>query len=422
MRVTPAPLAVLLATAPAAADELHARAQRLHASAIVVDTHEDVPEQLLEKWADLATPGATPHVDLPRLRTGGVGAAFFSVYLPSETEQAGTAAKQALEVFDLVDRVVEAHPDRLVAATSVADIRAARRAGKVAILKGVEGGHQLENSLARLRSFARLGARYLTLTHNRPTAWADSAGPYHGVSANPAVNAPHGGLTAFGKRVVRELNRLGVAVDISHVSDAVVTQALQVSRAPVFASHSSCRALASTPRNLSDDQIRAIAAGGGVVMINFGSAFLDQRAYDAAHAFTLATAPRVQALEERYAKDPTALAAELKTLRSEFQPLRASWTAIVDHLEHVMRLAPGAAGLGTDVDGVDDLPTGFDDIAALPRLTEELLRRGHSEAEVRGVLGENFLRFLGRVEATAASLKGEPPDLAPFEPERDRAR
>lgn len=409
-------LSLAVAAGPAAAEELATRAERLHRSAIVIDTHQDVPEKLRQKWADLANPGATTDVDLPRLRKGGVTAAFFSVYLPAASERAGTASREALELFDIVDRVVAAHPEAFVAATTAAEIRAAKRAGKIALLKGVEGGHLIENSLARLRIYARLGARYMTLTHVEPNGWADSSGPFWQHDWSPRTAAPHGGLTGFGRRVVREMNRLGMAVDISHTSDEVVAQALEVSRAPVFASHSSCRSIANMPRNLTDDQIRAIAARGGVVMINAGSGFLDQRSYDAMRRYSASIGPQLEALRARHAADPVRLEAEEYKLWAPFTPVRTSWTAIVDHLEHVMQLAPGAAGLGTDFDGVEDLPTGFDDVAAIPRITEELLRRGHDEAEVRGVLGENFLRYLARVEATAASLKEEPADAAPFTP------
>ena len=228
----------------------------------------------------------------------------------------------------------------------------------------------------------------------------------------------HGKLTTFGKRVVLEMNRIGIAVDVSHVSDDVLAQALLVSRAPVFASHSSCRALADMPRNLTDAQIRAIAARGGVVMINVGSGFIDQGAYDAMRRFSVSIGPRVEALRATYASEPQKLAQESEALWKDFKPVRAPFTKVVDHVEHVMKIAPGAAGIGSDFDGVEDVPDGFEDVSRFPRITEELLRRGHSEAEVRGVLGENFLRFLSRIEETAASLAHEPPDATPFPAKR----
>jgi membrane dipeptidase len=414
MRSLAAAVLVLLAAAPAGTRDLAARAARLQRESIVVDTHEDVPWQLYRKWADLGTAGATKEVDIPRLVKGGVTAPFFAVYLPPDRERAGTAAKETLEIIDVVDRVVASHPEILVPATTVAGIRAAKRAGKIAILTGIEGGHALENSLARLRTYGRLGVRYMTLTHTASTAWADSSGAFWEHDWDPKKNAVHGGLTDFGRRVVREMNRIGMAVDVSHVSDEVVAQALAVSRAPVFASHSSCRALADMPRNLTDEQIRAIAARGGVVMVNAGSMFLDPASYDAMRRFAVSIGPQVEALRTRHAGDPLKLEKASEALWEAYTPRRTSWRTYVDHIEHVMRIAPGAAGLGTDFDGVDDVPEGLDDVSMLPKVTEELLRRGHSEEEVRGVLGENFLRFLARVEATAASLSGEPPDATPF--------
>jgi membrane dipeptidase len=405
---------VLVASGTGRTDDFAARAAKLQRESIVVDTHEDVPWQLLKKWVDLGTPGATKDVDIPRLVKGGVTASFFAVYLPPEREKTGTAAKETLEIIDVVDRVVASHPEILVSAASVAEIRAAKKAGKIAILKAIEGGHALENSLARLRTFGRLGVRYMTLTHTAPTAWADSSGPFWEHDWDPKKNAIHGGLTEFGKRVVREMNRIGMAVDVSHVSDDVIAQALVVSRAPIFASHSSCRALANMPRNLTDDQIRAISAKGGVVMVNAGSSFLDQKSFDAMRRFSISIGPKVEALRATYASDPLKLEKASEALWEGFTPRRTSWTTYVDHLEHVMKIAPGAAGFGTDFDGVDDEPDGLEDVSRLPKVTEELLRRGHSEEEVRGVLGENFLRFLSRVETTAASLASELPDATPF--------
>ncbi len=407
-------LALGLTLAAARGDDLALRAAKLHREAIVVDTHEDVPWKLWKKWVDLATPGATPDVDIPRLRKGGVTASFFAVYIPSSHEKAGMATKEALEVLDLVDRAVASHPEVFLAATSVAEIRAGKKAGKIAILKGLEGGHAIENSLARLRTFARLGVRYMTLTHTRSNGWADSSGPFWEHDWDPKKTALHGGLTEFGRHVVREMNRIGMAVDVSHVSDDVIAQSLQVSRAPIFASHSSCRAIANVARNLTDDQIRAIGEKGGVVMINVSSAFLSQNSFDAMRRFSISIGPRIEALRAKYVGDPVKLEEEEQKVWEGFRPVRASWTKIVDHIEHVLKIAPGGAGIGTDFDGIEDDPEGFDDISMLPKITEELLRRGRSPEEIRGVLGENFLRFLVRVEATAAALRDEPPDTTLF--------
>jgi membrane dipeptidase len=358
------------AAATARGDDLAARAERLVRGAVVVDTHEDVPWALREKWADLATPGATAHVDLPRLKRGGVGAVFFAVFTPGEMADKHESAHVALELSDLVDRVVAAHPAELVAASSVAEIRRARAAGKIAVLKGIEGGHAIEDSLALLRQFHRLGVRYMTLTHTNSNGWADSLGSFKAVPYDPAKTRIHGGLTDFGRQVVAEMNRLGIAVDVSHVSPETLRDVLAASRAPAFASHSSCRALTDNPRNLTDEQIRAIADKGGVVMINASSAFVDAESLAAARAGK---------------QRPTTLA------------------RYVDHIEHALKLAPGAVGLGTDFDGIEDPPSDFADVSYVPRLVEELLRRGHSDEEVRGVLGENFLRYFARVEKIAQS-------------------
>jgi membrane dipeptidase len=362
-----------VATTSARAEDVAAHAARLVKSSVIVDTHEDVPWELREKWADLAVAGATKHVDLPRLRAGGVGAVFFAVFTPGELADKGQAAHVAFELSDLVDRVVAAHPRDLVAATSVAEIRAARKSGRIAILKGIEGGHAIEDSLALLRDFHRLGVRYMTLTHTNTNNWADSLGSFREPGYDPAKWRKHGGLTAFGKEVVAEMNRLGIAVDVSHVSPDTLRDVLAVGKAPPFASHSSCRALTDNPRNLTDEQIVAIAKAGGVVMINASSSFLDAEGLAAVRA----------------------------------KPQRAFATTLsryVDHLEHALKLAPGAVGLGTDFDGIDDPPKDFADVSYFPRLVEELLRRGHSDEEVRGILGESFLRYLSRVESASSPM------------------
>jgi membrane dipeptidase len=360
--------AIVTLSSSAHAEELAAHAARLLRGAVVIDTHEDVPWELREKWADLGQLGATKHVDIPRLRQGGVGAVFFAVFTPGTLADKGQAAHVAFELSDIVDRAVAAHPEALVAATSVAEIRAARKSGRIAILKGIEGGHAIEDSLGLLRQFYRLGVRYMTLTHTNTNTWADSLGNFTDPAYDPAKWRKHGGLTPFGKEVVAEMNRLGMAVDVSHVSAETLRDVLAVGKAPPFASHSSCRALTDNPRNLTDEQIAAIAKVGGVVMVNASSSFLDDEGLAAARA----------------------------------KPQRKYATTIgryVDHIEHALKLAPGGVGLGTDFDGIEDPPKDFADVSYVPKLVEELLRRGHSDEEIRGVLGENFLRYLGRVES-----------------------
>jgi membrane dipeptidase len=410
-----APAAPSAAGAPAG--EIDARARRLHASAIVVDTHLDAPDELHRKWADLAVPGATRHFDIPRARAGGLTAPFFAVYVPATYAETGGAARYTLEIIDLVRRVVAAHPADLVAATAPADIRRAKKDGRIAVLMGIEGGHAIEDSLAALRQFHALGVRYMTLTHTNTNHWADATGPFYLPDYDPAAARVHDGLTDFGREVVREMNRIGMLVDVSHVSDATLADVLETSRAPVFASHSSCRALSNIPRNLTDDQIRKIAAKGGVVMINIGSYFLDQESVDAARAELDRIRPEYLRIKSEMAADPQARDAAIGALLETMARRRTSWTRAVDHIEHVIAVAgPGAVGLGTDFDGIPDPPEGLADVSMLPRLTAELLRRGHGEAEVRGVLGENFLRFFEKALAVSAALATEPPSTAVYAP------
>ena len=411
-------LAVLILPMIARADDIATRAQKIHASAIVVDTHLDAPDQLSSKWADVANRGATDHFDLPRARQGGLTAAFFSIYVAASYAEHG-AARRALELIDLTHRVVDGHPHDMALATTPAEIRAAKQAGKIAVLMGIEGGHAIEDSLGVLREMYRAGVRYMTLTHVNTNHWADSSGPFYEPDFDPKKSAVHGGLSEFGKDVVKEMNRIGMIVDISHVSDATIRDVLAVSRAPVMASHSSCRVLSSIPRNLTDDQIKQIAARGGVVMINVGSAFLDQKIYDQFTAQMARLKPEYLRLKATYAKDPDRLRAELMALqKKQGPPPRASWTKVVDHIEHVIQVGgEDAVGIGDDFDGIGDPPIGFDDVSMYPKLSEELLRRGHSEAQIRKVLGENFLAFFARVEAARDKLANEAPATAVY---RDR--
>lgn len=403
-------LAILFVPMIARADDVATRAKKLHAEAIVVDTHLDAPDQLASKWADVAVKGATDHFDIPRARDGGLTAPFFSIYVAASYADHG-AARRALELIDLTHRVVDGHPKDLTLAGSVAEIRAAKQAGKLAILMGIEGGHAIEDSLGVLREMYRAGVRYMTLTHTNTNHWADSSGPFYEPDFDPKKSAVHDGLTAFGKDVVKEMNRVGMIVDISHVSDATIRAVLAVSRAPVMASHSSCRAISNMPRNLTDDQIKQIAAKGGVVMINVGSGFLDQKVYDQFTARLAKIRPEYLKLKATYAKDPARLRAEMQARSKNQDPLpRAVFAKVVEHIEHVIAVGgEDAVGIGDDFDGIQDPPIGFEDVSFYPKLSEELLRRGHSEARVKKVLGENFLAFFARVEAVKAKLASEPP-------------
>jgi membrane dipeptidase len=413
--VRPWLFAVLLVPMIARADDVSPRARKLHAEAIVVDTHLDAPDQLSSKWADVGTRGATDHFDIPRAREGGLTAPFFSIYVAASYADHG-AARRALELIDITHRTVDAHPKDLTLANTAADIQTAKQAGKIAVLMGIEGGHAIEDSLAVLREMYRAGVRYMTLTHTNTNHWADSSGPFYEPDFDPKKSAIHNGLTEFGKSVVKEMNRVGMIVDISHVSDATIRDVLATSRAPVMASHSSCRALSNMPRNLTDDQIKQIAAKGGIVMINFGSAFLDQQIYDGFVAKLAKVKPEYLRLKALYGKDPARLRTEMQALsKKQDKPRRAAWTKVIDHIEHVMKIGgEDAVGIGADYDGIEDPPDGLDDVSMLPKISEELLRRGHSEAQVKKVLGGNFLAFFARVEAVKAKLASEPPATAVY--------
>ena len=408
-----------LTTTTTHADNLADRAKKLQREAIVLDTHLDAPMELADKWADVATRGATTHFDLPRAKEGGLTAAFFSIFVAASYADAG-AARKALELIDITKRVVADHPNDMMLATTVEDIRAAKKAGKLAVLMGIEGGHAIEDSLGVLREMYRAGVRYMTLTHTNTNHWADSSGAYYLPDFDPKQSRVHGGLSEFGRDVVKEMNRLGMIVDVSHVSDETVDDVLETSRAPVMASHSSCRALSNMPRNLTDDQIKRIAAKGGVVMINFGSAFLDQQIWDGFVALKKKVLPEWKKIKKRHARNPEAMfGALIKAFMAHGRPPQAAYTKVADHIDHVIKIGGiDAVGLGSDFDGIPDPPAGLDDYSKLTKLTEVLLERGRSDAEIKKILGENFLAFLARVEAAKKKLAAEPAGTAVYKGKR----
>jgi len=379
------------------ASGVSARSRALHFRSLVIDTHVDTTQRLLCDAFDLGVQQADGSVDIPRLREGGVGAIFFAIWMPG-TVTGPQAVQRALQQIEAVHAHVARHARDLVLARTAQDIRearAARAAGRIAVLIGLEGGHMLNHDLGVLREYARLGVRYMTLTHMRNTDWADAS-----------TDAPvHNGLSDFGKEVIREMNRLGMAVDISHASDKAVADALATSAAPVFASHSSCYALCASPRNLRDDLIRGIAAKGGVVQVNFHMGFLSQRFRDAENADPNLERDVDARAEERSAGDPGRLMIEaenaVREMVAEGKLPRVDWTEIVDHIDHAVKVA-GAdrVGLGSDFDGAD-MPFGMEDASHLPQITEALLDRRYSEDDIRKILGGNALRFLQDVEAFA---------------------
>jgi membrane dipeptidase len=379
-------------------EKLWQRALKLQRSSIVVDTHNDILSFMYDEDYDVGESSAGKyHTDLARMKQGGLTAEFFSVYVDRSYAERGGAARRAMDLIDRVYRAAERHPAELMLAYSSEDIRRAKKQGKIAALMGIEGGHAIEDSLEALRDFYRLGVRYMTLTHNNTNNWADSC----------CDKATHNGLSDFGREVVREMNRTGMLVDISHVSDKTMSDVLDVSTAPVIASHSSARALADRPRNIPDELLRRIAKNGGVVMINFYPAFISMDYYNADHARDERLKSQRDALRAQYKDDAKRLEAELKKLTDANPIPKVPLSVLIDHFDHVAKVAGiDHVGIGSDFDGVPDLPAGMEDIAHLPAITYELLRRGYSEADVRKVLGENFLRAFAQAERVARTANG----------------
>jgi membrane dipeptidase len=375
-------------------------AAELHRQAIVIDGHSDTTPWFEDPDWRFDVRHAEGHEDLPRMREGGLDAQFWSIYL-GRSEGRGRAIREAIVRIDAVHELVRRHPDDLALATRAADVRRIAGEGRIACLMGMEGGHIIEESLPALRTFQRLGVRYLTLTHSFHTSWADSSG------TNETPPPEHRGLTGFGERVVAELNRLGMMVDVSHVSDETFFHTLRVTRAPVLASHSSARAVADHPRNLSDEMLRALARNRGVAMINFYSGYVDEELVEPLRSLFGGLAPRIAELRERHAEDPVALRRSYRALLRGLEVPRSRLSVVLDHFDHALQVAgPDHVGIGADWDGVVSMPEGLEDVSRLPALTEGLLRRGHSPEVVRKVLGENLLRLMAEVEEVAARGAG----------------
>src|SRR5712691_750049 len=384
--------------ARSARDEaLWQKALAIHRRAIVIDTHNDVTTPMTNDDYDLSGAPPVPYrTSIERMKKGGLTAEFFSLYVRPWYVTNGGAARRTLDMIDSVYRAVERHPNDLMLATSAADIRRAKKQKKIAALMGIEGGHAIENSLAALREFHRLGVRYMTLTWNNTNDWADAG----------RGEKKHHGLTDFGKEVVREMNRLGMLVDVSHVSDETMSDALDVSKAPIVATHSSARALSNVPRNIPADLLRRIAKNGGVVQINFYSLFVDQKTV-APQADERGQKLKAQqeALSAKYADDPERLAEESDKLEAAnpLPPLPLS--KLIDHIDHIVKVAGiDHVGLGADFDGANDFPEGARDVSMLPNITYELLKRGYSEQDIDKILGGNFLRVFAQAEIVARKM------------------
>ncbi|MFL5515619.1 MAG: dipeptidase [Gemmatimonadales bacterium] len=377
-------------------DPALARARRLLASTPLIDGHNDLvweirtsptaPRDVAAYDLRTTTPG---HTDLARLRSGQVGAQFWSIYVPGEVRDSGYARIQ-LEEFDLARRVIARYPDRLALALSADDIEREFKRGRVASLLGMEGGHVLENSLGALRAYYDLGARYLTLTHNVTLDWADAA----------LDSARHDGLTEFGREVVREMNRLGMLVDLSHVSPGTMSDALDVTEAPVIFSHSSARALTEHVRNVPDSILTRLRSNGGVVMVTFVGAFVSQAVADWEARYNHEAASAAVASADT--------AAHMRDWEQANPRPQATLAQVADHLDHVRQVAgPDHVGIGSDFDGFDHPPIGLEDVSRFPYLFAELIRRGWSDDDIRKLAGRNLLRVLRQTEATAARLRRE---------------
>ena len=372
-------------------------ALRIHRQALLVDGHNDLPWQFREKGdlsfgrLDISRPQPRIHTDIPRLKKGGVSAQFWSAWVPVTTMKSGTAVKTTLEQIDVIHRMVQEYPDTFAMAYSVDDILRIHQQGKIASLIGVEGGHSIDNSLAVLRMLYALGTRYMTLTHSETLDWADSA-----------TDTPrHGGLTSFGEQVVLEMNRLGMLVDISHVSADTMKHVLRVTRAPVIASHSSAFALAAHPRNVPDDVLRLVKQNGGVVMVNFYPGFImPEGARAMRRMFQVA-----RELKAKYPKEEEYQTALNQWLRENSFPTGTVHN-VVDHIEHIIKVAGiDHVGLGSDFDGINSVPRQLEDVSCYPNITQELLNRGYGREDIHKVLGGNLLRVFRQVEKVALLQK-----------------
>ena len=374
-------------------EKLWKKALELHRKAIVVDTHNDILSFMIDENYDIGVSSVGKyHTDIARMKQGGVTAEFFSVYIDRSYARDGGSARRALDMIDYVYRAAERYPNDLMMSYSTADIRRAKKQNKIAALMGIEGGHAIEDSLMALRDFYRLGIRYMTLTHNNTNNWADAC----------CDTAKHNGLSDFGKDVVREMNRIGMFIDVSHVSDKTMSDVLDVSTAPVIASHSSARALGDRPRNIPDDLLRRFAKNGGVVMVNFYPGFIDAKVIAAQKERNEKLKPQLDQLKETYKDDAKKLTEETNKLLATMPLPKTPLSVLIDHFDHIAKVAGiDHVGIGSDFDGVDLLPEGMEDISKLPSITYELLKRGYSEKDVKKVLGENFMRAFAEVERVA---------------------
>jgi membrane dipeptidase len=372
-------------------------AKKLHASSLVIDGHNDMPWEVRTKGSsdfdkmDISRPQRKLQTDIPRLRAGGVGAQFWSVWVPVETGYRGEALSTTLEQIDLVKRMIARYPKAFELALTTDDIERIHKEGKIASLIGVEGGYSIEESLATLEKLYKLGARYMTLTHSDSLSWADSA-----------TDAPkNNGLSPFGRQVVQKMNQLGMMVDISHVSAKTMHDVLDVSEAPVIFSHSSAQAVADSSRNVPDDVLKRLPKNDGVVMVNFFSGFV----VPSAAQNYIKSVDYERELKKKY-DDPIKVKSELQRWKNTHALSQGTIHDVLDHIDHIAKVAGvQRVGLGSDFDGVSLLPTQLDDVSCYPYITQGLMDRGYTAEQIRGILGGNMMRVFRAVEAHAQHRK-----------------
>lgn len=393
-------------TMPKDADPaIWAKAVKIHKKAIVIDGHNDITSPMVDEDLDLSTntvgkyhaDGDPFHTDLGRFKASGITGEFFSIYVSGTTLKTGGAMRRAMDLIDATYREAEKHPAQLTMCTTAAEIRRAKKAGKVCALMGIEGGYAIENSLYALRDFYRLGIRYMTLTHNVSHDWADA---HRGEVKN-------NGLSDFGKEVVREMNRLGMFIDISHVSVKVMDDVLDVTTAPIIASHSNARGVNDHTRNVPDEVLKRVAKNGGVIMLNFYPSFLDARTNKEENDRAAKLKPQIDALREKYKDNTQAYNEAERKLFADNPIYVASYTRIVDHIDHIKQVTGTVdnIGIGSDYDGVPFLPAGMDGMEDLVLVTYEMLKRGYSENDIKKVLGENMLRAMTQMEKAGGNRR-----------------
>jgi len=384
--------------APARGDGIAERAKKLHFSSIVLDTHDDTTQRFFSTDFDIAKRNADGSIDIPRMREGGMNAIFFSIWIDGRI-MGPPAVQKALDQIDAVHENVRRNSKDMAFCRTADDVRRAHAQGKIAALMGVEGGHMIGNDIRVVRIFGDLGVRYMTLSHFYNDEWADSS------TDKPA----HNGLTDYGKEIVREMNRQGIMVDISHVSDKTFYDALEISKAPLIASHSSCRALCNHVRDMSDDMIKALAAKGGVIQINYEMSFIDQAYKDASDKLSGGVVAIFDRLKKECGDNEDCIGKKMAEMQrqavAEGKLPHVSWERIIDHIDHAVKLVGSDhVGLGSDFDGAS-MPEGMEDASKLPKITEALMRKGYSDDDIRKILGGNVLRVMEQNEKVSREMQ-----------------